>query len=767
MNPSDPTTDLADFLANNGALDAALESASSMVPLKERKADAIAHGRAACTAALLALGAGQTTRDERASVERALLAAADSLAWFHYGATADYELAMSNLAAAGGFVEAARRVRRAVAHAGDNVVSPEVAREPKPTSHRRQEVVARLENADPASCLRKLPGACIPPGLSVPSGYEIDSAGVRTVKVDDVGNVTVGGVSDRPILVTGLLIDPDTRKELVVVRWHDGRAWRGYVASRSAVVQSRDLAGLSEYGLPVGSASAGPIAEWLEKFINLNQPKLPTARMVSSMGWRGLDTATPAFVLGSEVLRPGGRTEPSQLDDSDPTTWPDNAIHLRADDGALLAMTKAWRTGGTWEGWLELAKKATPHPALGLALRAAVAPMVLQIVGASNFVLDIAGITSQGKSTALYFAASAMGFPDDKQQGVVRPWNATRVSIERVSAFCADLPVLLDDTRQLSRKQIEDVSSVVYMVVNGQGRGRGTATGGVAATGSWHTVMLSTGETPITELAAAGGAAARTVSLFGSPLGGTNQEETARTIRDQSFQHYGHVARRVAFWLMGTTGKQSNRDVAKGWYAEALKDLPVHTAGDAAGRAVLARASDYVACLAVVGRILEEVGVPRWASDPQALAVDAMAATAINADRPTEALGVVYAWCCERPEAFYGRHFRDRSGEPNPPPGGRWLGAWDNDDRWTRISVNAEALRGLLRERRFDVEATLRTWAARKWIVGQTEGREGSDVQRTTKVVKVNGVAVRCVVLDRAALAAAELVDAAAVLRKA
>lgn len=765
MNPTDTTTDLADFLANNGQIDDALAAATSMVPLKDRKAEQIMNGRKACKAAMLALGAGQTTREERASVERALLAAADDLAWFHYAATPDYELALSNLAAAGGFVEAAKRIRRAVAHAGDNVVSPEVAREPKLVSAKKAEAVARLANMDPASALRKLPGACIPAGLEVPRGYEIDAGGVRTAEVDDVGNVKVGAVSDRPILVTGLLVDPDTRKELVVLRWHDGRAWRGYVAARSAVVQARELAALSEYGLPVGSASAGAIAEWLEKFINVNQPKLPTARMVASMGWRGLDTATPAFVLGAEVLRPGGHTEPSQLDDSDPTTWPDSAIHLRADDGALLAMTKAWRTGGTWEGWLKLAERAAAHPALGLALRAAVAPMVLQVVGASNFVLDIAGITSQGKSTALYFAASAMGFPDDKQGGIVRPWNATRVSIERVSAFCADLPVLLDDTRQLSRKQIEDVSSVVYMVVNGQGRGRGTATGGVAATGSWHTVMLSTGETPITELAAAGGASARTVSLFGSPLGGTDQEEAARFIREESFKHYGHVARRVAFWLMGSTSKRANREIAKGWYDDALKDLPVDMAGDAAGRAVLARASDYVACLAVVGRILDAVGVPKWKGDPQALAVEAMAATAVNADRPTEALGVVYAWCCERPEAFYGRHFRDRNGEPNPPPGGRWLGAWDNDERWTRISINAEALRGLLRERRFDIEATLRTWAAREWIVGQTEGREGNDVQRTTKVVKVNGVAVRCVVLDRAALAKAELVDAAAVLR--
>lgn len=743
--------DIAEYLAT-GALDDVLDSSASMVPLHIRMSAEVDKARSAISAAALVLGAADTTKDERTSIERALVGAAPNLAWLHYLHTAEYERAMAALAAAGNFTEATKRVRRAVLHAVEEVVTPIAAKEPKASDLRREAALSKLTDITAASALRKLAGAHIPDSLVVPMGYEIDATGVRSVTVDEVGNVKSALVCSRPILVTGRLVDSDgLAPELLVIRWHDGRTWQGRVVGRAQACQARDLAALSAYGLPVGSASAGPVSEWLEKFTVYNLPNLPTANAVSAMGWRNLGTPHPIFVLGPEVLHADGSSTASQLDDSDPTTWPANAVHLRADDTATLSLTRAWRTGGTWEGWLDVAKAASTHPALGLALQAAVAPMLLRLVGAANFVLDIAGVTSQGKSTALYFAASALGFPDDKQQGIVRPWNSTRVGIERVSAFCADLPLLLDDTRQLNKKQVEDVSSVVYMVVNGQGRGRGTMTGGVQASASWHTVMLSTGETPITELAPAGGAAARTVSIFGSPLGGTDQEAAARFIRDGSFTHYGHVGRRMAYWLMGSEHGVSRIDLVKQWYAEELQQVSRADARDTI-RAVLARASDYAAVLSVAGRVLAAIGVPTWRGtiSPRAMAEAAIAATAEHSDRATEALGAVYAWCAERPEAFWGRH-RENRGQAELPSGGRWLGSWSDGIVWDRISINEAALKSSLKERNFDVEATLRTWLARGWVYGQ-EGR-------TSRVVKVGETTLRCIVVYRAALVEAGLAE--------
>ena len=107
----------------------------------------------------------------------------------------------------------------------------------------------------------------------------------------------------------------------------------------------------------------------------------------------------------------------------------------------------------------------------------------------------------------------------------------------------------------------------------------------------------------------------------------------------------------------------------------------------------------------------------------------------------------------------HGRHNRDKNDEAEAPLGGRWLGAWSNASVWGAVAVNAETLRQLLKERRFDVEATLRTWASRKWIEVQTEERDGKKIERPTKVVKVNGVTVRCVVIKADALVEAGVMD--------
>lgn len=722
----------------------------------EASEDAMTEGaREALRQAHRLLGAGATTREERATVAQRLIAVVPALAHLAYRLPAEYERNMAGLAAAGGFGEATTRLRRAItAHVREIIEPEENARASEENTLRRAEAMARVIN-DPAEALRKLPGACIPPGLTMPNHYEISPRGVMWVDVDAEGNTTAREVCSRPILITGRIVDPmNIQPRLVVIRWHDGRRWLGRCVRQGQVCQARELASLSDYGLPAGSGTAMDIATYLNAFLTAN-PDIPEARAVSSMGWRDLDTPTPSFILGTEVLRASGAV-PAQLDDTDPTTWPKNALHLRTDDAAILSLAKAWRTGGTWEGWLGVVNTAKKHPALAVALRAAIAPILLQVLGAPNFVLDIAGVTSQGKSTALYFAASAMGFPDDKRQGIVRPWNATRVGIERVSAFCADLPLFLDDTRQLNKKQVEDVASVVYMVVNGQARGRGTATGSVQASASWQTVMLSTGETPITELAAAGGASARTLTLFGSPLGGTDQEVDAREIRDGAFTHYGWAARRVIEWLL----KPDSRKALVDWYKTEVREIDKETAPTTAGRAVQSRATDYAAALRVAGKVLRAVGVPAWddAAAVDALVQRAMAETVAGADQATTALHAVYGWCCERPEAFYGRHLRDKNDVALPPSGGKWIGSWDGADQWTRININAETLRGFLRERRFDVEATLRTWTAREVVIGQDAVEDGKKVKRTTRVVKINSIPVRCVVLDRAGMTRAGIV---------
>jgi hypothetical protein len=213
-------------------------------------------------------------------------------------------------------------------------------------------------------------------------------------------------------------------------------------------------------------------------------------------------------------------------------------------------------------------------------------------------------------------------------------------------------------------------------------------------------------------------------------------------------------------------------ELARTMYAEEVARLSKAREGDdiGDGAAVLARASDYVAVLAVVGRILDRLKVPAWRDDVETAALRALAGTVAKADRPTEALAAVYAWCCERPESFWGRHRESKDGRSEQPLGAKWSGAWSNRVGWAWIGINESMLREVLKARGFDVEATLQTWDARGWTVAQSETRKGADgkprvIRRPSIVAKVGDVATRCVAIQRDALnkagilAGAETVD--------
>ena len=79
----------------------------------------------------------------------------------------------------------------------------------------------------------------------------------------------------------------------------------------------------------------------------------------------------------------------------------------------------------------------------------ALAPPMLEILGASNFVLDFAGATSSGKTTTLRVAASCWGKPDERSdESAMHTWDVTRVFLERASTIISGMPLILDDTKR-------------------------------------------------------------------------------------------------------------------------------------------------------------------------------------------------------------------------------------------------------------------------------------------------------------------------------
>ncbi|MBK9649641.1 MAG: DUF927 domain-containing protein [Deltaproteobacteria bacterium] len=115
---------------------------------------------------------------------------------------------------------------------------------------------------------------------------------------------------------------------------------------------------------------------------------------------------------------------------------------------------RGFRAEGSWAGWIASVTHAVPYPAVFLGLYAALVPPLLGLLPhSSNFILDLCGETSLGKTTALRLAASAWGCPDERGSGLLFSWDASRVFIERAAALGDFLPLFLDDTKRARRRE--------------------------------------------------------------------------------------------------------------------------------------------------------------------------------------------------------------------------------------------------------------------------------------------------------------------------
>ena len=144
-------------------------------------------------------------------------------------------------------------------------------------------------------------------------------------------------------------------------------------------------------------------------------------------------------------------------------------------------------------------------------------PHLFTILGCANFIVDWCSPTSTGKTTVLRLGGSCWGIPDERSpSSVLLTWDSTRVFINRASSLLHSLPLILDDTKRC--KYPNDISKTLYDVASGRDRGRGS-TKGLRRSGSWHTVLLSSGEAPATSFTQDGGTRARVLTLWGPPFG--------------------------------------------------------------------------------------------------------------------------------------------------------------------------------------------------------------------------------------------------------
>lgn len=143
---------------------------------------------------------------------------------------------------------------------------------------------------------------------------------------------------------------------------------------------------------------------------------------------------------------------------------------------------------GDLDGWqTEVAARCLGNPVLILAVCAALAGPLLELLDVDGGGFHLLGDSSSGKSIALAVAASVWGRPRD----FLRTWNATSTGLEGVATLRNDTLLVLDE---IGEAKAQDVGGIIYALGNGTGRQRGKVSGLPRPVQKWRVMVLSSGE---------------------------------------------------------------------------------------------------------------------------------------------------------------------------------------------------------------------------------------------------------------------------------
>lgn len=568
---------------------------------------------------------------------------------------------------------------------------------------------------------KKLISPTVLASCNVPRGWNIDDSGVWRLRTDGEDPVHV---TRYPIMLTGRTTDVLTGEAKRQVLWRGPSGWCQRTVDRQTLIESRRITALGKHDAPVSSNNASAVVDFLVAYEAENAGNLPMIHSTEKLGW----LPDGDFILPEKRVAPQGS--------------PDYPFALIPPAG-MEHTAQGCSVAGTWEDWLEAAEIAKDWPILMGVLYAAVASPLLKILGTNNFIVDLNGETTGGKTTSLRLAASVWGKCNDGHPSMMHSWDMTKVWSEQTANFLNNLPLILDDTKRA--KSWRTVRDVVYDFAFGAGRGRGAKDGGTRSTQEWRSVLISSGESAITSFSQDGGTRARVLGLKGQPMGNNPKvgSQTAEAITDIITDNHGHLGRKVVEYLVVN---DSHHDHFREQFKQSRDRFK-----KALDTPVARRHASNLAALEIAAEIIHALGVPRPTESPFAFFIQSAREAGKDADRPLAALQEVVNWAVSHQSYFVGRGERTPSGSFMQPSAG-WAGVWAKEN-WKYIGINGRALRRILKEEGFHPGEVLDRWKERGWLLTGTQ---------MTRPVRVPGGAqmrVYCVTYEAVAAAMAETTD--------
>lgn len=323
--------------------------------------------------------------------------------------------------------------------------------------------------------------------FSIPSGYSVSINGVEKVAGESM--ITV---CRTPVIIKSKTFSVEDKIfKLTLAYLNQAGKLKALPPTEAAIIFNRNkLVDLANNGLPVTSSNANLLVDYLDAFNAQNENNFPLTYTVPRCGWHNFN-GTDFFI--------DPRKQCSIIDD-------EKNIKVIVDSLSLFANSLHQKGNlSEWKKIYELAKKS---PVARIMVAAAIAPILLKILGERNFLLYICAPTRAGKTTALYLAASAVG--DEK---MIRSFDATKNGLAGAAADVNDFAFLVDEKQVADSKLKEQFDTLVYALANGLGRTKLNKDSTLRKLQDWRTIAIMTGETLLLPDNVTGGANTRLLSI--------------------------------------------------------------------------------------------------------------------------------------------------------------------------------------------------------------------------------------------------------------
>lgn len=286
-----------------------------------------------------------------------------------------------------------------------------------------------------------------------------------------------------PILPVERLRNLETGEEQLKIAFKRNYSWQEIIVPKTIVASSSKIVCLAARGVAVTSETAKYLVRYLSDVENANDDYIKIQYSSSKLGWIG-----GGFLPYDTEIVFDGDARFKQLFES---------IQEHGSRDAWYDHVRLLRRSGKFE--------------IKFMLAASFASVLIKLLNALPFFVDLWGLTGNGKSVTHMLAASVWADPGENKY--IGNFKSSDVGLEVKADMLNNLPMILDDTSQKDRKIEENFERIVYDLCSGQGKTRSNKELGLNRESRWSMCILTNGEYPLQSYMEQGGAINRILEV--------------------------------------------------------------------------------------------------------------------------------------------------------------------------------------------------------------------------------------------------------------